>query len=198
MQMLKPMTLHGKALTMKNKAHNLSTYVFSAGEQVLVDANVWLYMFPAPGNTTHSFAKTYSKGFQNLKQANAVPVLDHLILSEYLNRYCRIEYDANFKHVHPKYKDFRNSSDFVSIAEDAHVFAKKILSFCQTHALQADQIDLIAVLDAFKSAHMDFNDAVIVEVCKKNNLKLMTNDGDFTLGGIELLTTNHKLLAACP
>ncbi len=28
--------------------------------------------------------------------------------------------------------------------------------------------------------------------------KIVTNDSDFTVGGIEVLTTNPKLLRACP
>ena len=33
---------------MKNKAYDLSTYAYSNGEPLLFDANVWLFLFPAP------------------------------------------------------------------------------------------------------------------------------------------------------
>lgn len=51
---------------MKNKAYDLSSYSFSSDEQVLVDTNVWLYLFPAPGNPPHNFAQQYSTAFANL------------------------------------------------------------------------------------------------------------------------------------
>jgi predicted nucleic acid-binding protein len=43
------------------------------------------------------------------------------------------------------------------------------------------------------SGKVDFNDALLVDICKKRNLKLMTNDSDFQEGGIEVLTTNLRL-----
>ena len=41
---------HGKRILMqpKNKAHNATAYQFQEGEEILVDANVWLYLFPPP------------------------------------------------------------------------------------------------------------------------------------------------------
>ncbi len=45
---------------MNNKAYDLSSYSFSRGEQILVDTNIWLYLFPAPGNPQLGFARQYS------------------------------------------------------------------------------------------------------------------------------------------
>ena len=44
---------------------------------------------------------------------------------------------------------------------------------------------------------MDVADALLVEQCRLNNWKLLTDDGDCTAGGIEVLTSNPKLLKAC-
>lgn len=49
-----------------------------------------------------------------------------------------------------------------------------------------------------QAGSLDFNDGVLVEVCRIRGWKLLTNDADMQLGGIEVLTTNPKLLAACP
>jgi len=182
---------------MKNKAYDLSSYSFSSNEQVLVDTNVWLYLFPAPGNPRHNFAKQYSVAFANLVSAQAQPVLDPMVLSEYLNRYVRIEWEGNFKTTYLKFKDFRNSHDFSSVASSAETFAKGILSFCQIHSVPANELDLNLALADFSSGNVDFNDALLVDICKKKNIKLMTNDGDFQDGGIEVLTTNPRLLRAC-
>lgn len=112
---------------MKNKAYNLAFYSFSSNEQVLVDTNIWLYLFPAPTNPSNRFANQYSTAFSNLVAAHAQPVLDPMVLSEYLNRYIRIEWEGNYKSEHPQFKDFRNSSDFLGIASTATTFAKRIL-----------------------------------------------------------------------
>lgn len=183
---------------MNNKAHNLKSYSFSQGEQILVDTNIWLYLFPEPGNPKQRFAKQYSSAFSRLIKAQAQPVLDPMVLSEYLNRYCRIEYGGHFIKLYSKYKEFRQSSDFSAVASDAEIFASRILHLCQIHSVPADKLDLHQALHEFKSGQTDFNDAVLVDICKKSNLKLMTNDGDFLHGGIEVLTTNPRLLQACP
>lgn len=183
---------------MKNKAFNLSSYSFSSGENVFVDANIWLYLFNPPHNPQARFARSYSSAFNNLVRAKAQPVLDPLVLSEYLNRYCRLEYVAGFKNTYREFKGFRKSPDFASVASDAKLFASRIVGLCQIHSTPASDLDLAQALDDFECGQIDFNDAVIVDICKKLNLKLLTNDSDFQTGGIEVLTTNPTLLRACP
>jgi len=183
---------------MKNKAYDLADYSFSSGEQILVDTNVWLYLFPAPGNSQNNYAQQYSMAFAQLVSAKAQPILDPIILSEYLNRYTRIEWEGKYKALFSTYKDFRNSSDFSAVALTAEIFAKKILNFCMVHSIPANELDLSQILTDFLAGNIDFNDALLVNICKKRNLKLMTNDGDFQYGGIDVLTTNPKLLRACP
>lgn len=192
--------LHGRKMgtKMNNKAYDLANYSFASGEQILVDTNIWLYLFPAPGNPQQSFARQYSNAFSRLVSAKAQPVLDPMVLSEYLNRYCRIEWEGNFKSQYQTFKQFRQSADFGPVVSSAHTFASKILSFCQIHSVSANELDLNQALTDFKSAQVDFNDALLVDVCKKRNMKLMTNDADFQRGGIEVLTTNPRLLKACP
>lgn len=183
---------------MNNKAHDLASYTFASGEQILVDTNIWLYLFPAPANPNQHFANQYSAAFSKLVSAKARPVLDPMVLSEYLNRYCRIEWEGNFKAQYPAFKKFRQSADFHTVASSAQIFAGRILTFCQIHSVSPDELDLTQALADFVSGQVDFNDALLVDLCKKRNLKLMTNDSDFQHGGIEVLTTNPRLLRACP
>jgi predicted nucleic acid-binding protein len=185
-----------RVMVMSNKAHDLNSYQFSKGEGILIDANIWLYLFPAPVSSAYKFAYQYSNGFQRLLQAGAEPILDHMVLSEYLNRYCRIEWEVNFKVQYPKFKQFRMSVDFGPVSTAAHTFASKILSFCKTHSISVSKVELEKALSDFKSGGIDFNDAIISEVCRQNNIKLMTNDADFQCNGIEILTTNNRLLNA--
>jgi predicted nucleic acid-binding protein len=179
---------------MKNKISNLSKYTFSNGEKILIDTNIWIYLFPPPCNTQSSFVKNYSYGFQRLIKASAKPVLDSAILSEYLNTYSRIEWEGSFKMTYPVFKKFRRSNDFSSVSSTAAAFAKKIVKLCDTHETSANELDLLQAINSFESGSIDFNDAILVDVCQKHGFKLMTNDGDFETGGIEILTSNPKLL----
>ena len=81
---------------MKNKVYNLTDYSFKSGESILLDTNIWLYLFPAPSSSLSDLFDKYSRAFNKLVKAQAQPVIDPMVLSEYLNRYCRIEWIGNF------------------------------------------------------------------------------------------------------
>jgi predicted nucleic acid-binding protein len=184
-------------MKMNNKAYNLASYSFSSGEQIMLDTNIWLYLFPAPGNPQHHFANQYSSAFSRLISAKAQPVLDPMILSEYLNRYCRIEWEGSYKSKYSTFKSFRKSVDFGRVVSVAQSFALKILGFCHVHSIPANDLDIKQALASLASGDVDFNDALLIDICRKQNLRLMTNDSDFRHGGIEVLTTNPRLLSAC-
>ena len=59
-------------------------------------------------------------------------------------------------------------------------------------------IDLTALFGQIQSGTIDFNDGLLVENCRRNGWKLLTNDSDMMMGGIEVLTTNTRLLRAGP
>ncbi len=183
---------------MTSKAYDFTTYAFSAGEKVLVDANVWLYLFPAPMNSQAPFAKQYSNGFGRMIKGGAQPVLDPIILSEYLNRYCRIEWSGQYRIDYSDFKRFRKSPDFKKVAQTAALFARRIVAICMVHATPVDTLDIDQAIDDFETGDVDFNDALLADICKKCGFKLLTNDADFQAGGIEVLTTHPKLLHAHP
>jgi predicted nucleic acid-binding protein len=183
---------------MKNKAHSLSGYNFTSGEEVLFDANIWLYLFPPPGNPTQAYAKQYSKAVADLLKAKAKPILVPIVLSEYLNRYCRIEWEGYYKNSYPRFKKFRQSLDFPQIATPAKSFSLKILNMSSVCQVDGDRSCLEEALNDFSAGGVDFNDALLADLCKKKGFKLLTNDGDFLKGGIEILTSNPTILRACP
>lgn len=182
---------------MKNKAHDLATYAFSNGDALLFDTNVWLYLFPAPSATAHGFANNYSAALKRMLAGGVALVLDALVLSEYLNRYCRIEWNALHKTRYPDFKKFRQSSDFTSVGQGAALFARNILKLCSRHDHPFASADVTQVLADFESGAQDLNDGLLVETCRHHKWKLVTNDGDITKGGIEVLTANPRLIAAC-
>lgn len=183
---------------MKNKAHDASSYCFQPGEPILIDTNIWLYLQPPAAQPATSWAIAYSKIFANLLHAKAQPVVDALVLSEYLNRYIRLEYDAAWKVAFPKFKDFRKSADGALILQSAVADIGQILNSASAHDTQLSNIDIPTVLGQVQIGTMDFNDGLLIENCRLNGWKLLTNDGDMTTGGIEVLTKNKHLLQACP
>ena len=182
---------------MKNRALNLASYSFSEAETLLFDTNIWLYLFPAPSNRPPGYAHQYSSALKRIMQAKSHLALDAFVLSEYLNRYCRIEWKALHVTTYPDFKKFRQSSDCGPVSHNAAAFARKIIQLCSRYDHPFASCDVAQVLDEFESGRQDLNDGLLVETCRYHGWKLVTNDGDFTNGGIEVLTTNPKLLTAC-
>ena len=183
---------------MKNKAHNLSNYSFRNGESLLFDANVWLYLYPAPSKVGDQLTAEYSRGLKAMLLARAQLVIDALVLSEYMNSYCRIEWRANHMATHPQFKKFRKSENFATVGKKAAEYARHILGLSKRCDLPFTQTDVAQVLTDFETGANDFNDGMLAEICRHYGWKLVTNDSDFTTGGIEVLTMNRKLLRACP
>lgn len=182
---------------MKNKAHDLARYTFSEGEALLLDANVWLHIFSPPSGNTPSFARGYDAALKRMLAARTHLAVDALILSEYLNRYIRIEWAALHKQAQPNFKKFRQSPAFAAVGQGAALFARRILKLCSRYDNPFATANIDQVLTNFESGNQDFNDGLLSEACRHHGWKLVTDDGDFTSGGIEVLTGNPKLLAAC-
>ena len=183
---------------MKNKAHDIATYSFQKGEPLLLDTNVWLYICPAPSDTSKVHTAGYVAAFKKMLSAGCCLAMDAIILSEYLNRYCRIEWNALHKQTYRDFKAFRNTGAFQAIAQKAATFARSMLKLCTCHDHPFATTDIARVLADFEAGSNDFNDGLLVETCRHYNWKLVTNDSDCVHGGIDVLTTNPKLLTACP
>lgn len=182
----------------RNRALNVTTYAFQPGERVLVDANVWIYLQPPVSKPPPGYSWQYSAALKSMLTAKATPVIEALILSEYLNRYLRIEYEAGWLGHYRKFKDFRSSPDFMTAASAAIGDARQILKVVSKADTPLCSADLSAILAETGAGTLDFNDGLLVETCRLHGWKLLTNDSDMKVGGIEVLTTNPRLLAACP
>ena len=180
-----------------NKANALASYAFSGSETFLFDANVWLYLYPPPSGYRSIFRQEYSNGLKSIRTAGSRLILDAMVLSEYLNTYCRIEWRVRHQTLFPDFKMFRKSAAFSGVGKGAASFATSMLKLCERYDHPFAAANIKQVLADFSAGSIDFNDGLLAETCRQNGWKLITNDGDFTVGGIEVLTANTRLLAAC-
>jgi predicted nucleic acid-binding protein len=181
---------------MKNKAFDARHHPFSAGDQILPDANIWVYLFGPASATVSPVVGSYSAVLNNALKAQCRLFLDVLVLGEFINRYARME--ANRLQPGVNFKIFRNSAAFVPVAKDIAQQASVIVSLCQSVDHHFTQWNVTSLLADYATAGFDFNDQLLVETCRKYSLALLTNDTDFTEGGITVFTTHQRLLAACP
>lgn len=180
-----------------NRAHDAAHYAFQPDEPILIDANVWLYLQPPAVQPGSRLTAAYSKVYERLLKAKAQPVVDALVLSEYLNRYLRLEYDAAWRSTYPQFKVFRRSVEGIRLAQAAAADVRRILQSATPQDTPLSRSDLSMVLEAVEAGGVDFNDGILIESCRLQGWKLLTHDGDMSVGGIDVLTTNRRLLQLC-
>lgn len=183
---------------MKNKALDIQTYNYKDRENFLIDANIWLYVSAPPFANIRGETLQYSAVLKDLLKSKANIYISSTILSEYLNRYIRIEFNAHHKNKYENFKAFRKSAEFLAVGAKAAGEAKDIAKICVSKDDNFSSCGINDVLCDFESGVNDFNDGVILHFCRTHDCKLITHDGDFTVGGIDVLTSNKKLLAECP
>lgn len=171
-------------------------YGFSDGDRVLIDANVWLYLFgPKPPNS--KLAQSYSSVLKNLQQAKSEIFLDVLVLSEFVNRFARDQHRVLAvpgAAISGDFKVFRDTPDFVPVAEAIQASVLTIGRFAKPidHPLTA--FDVPGLLADFAKGARDLNDQLLCETCRKYGLALLSNDADLSHAAVNVFTTNPHLL----
>ena len=188
----------------KNKVHDARQYTFQPSEPIFVDANVWIYCQPPASQPPPADVAVYGTILKNALAAKAQPLIDLMILSEYVYRCCRIEMGAlrriNPKLPQQKYSDlakFRKTQEFPPIAAAISNNVNEILKLCELQTTEVNAKELDDLLAEYPTGAFDFNDGVIVTSCRRNGWKLLTHDEGIVGDGIEILTINSRLLN-CP
>ncbi len=179
---------------MTHRALEVSGYNFTSRDRLFLDANIWLYNFcpdtqpPKPSRKI----EIYSKAFNDIQNVKSRIYIDVLVISEFINRYARLRW----RHEKPDmdFKDFRNGADFRDVAREIAVQSGRVLSFCSRVESGFEELRIDDLLHTYEAGESDFNDQVIAELCKREGLTLMTDDGDFQYPEISILTANRRLL----
>lgn len=182
---------------MKNRAHDLARYTFVAGEPLLLDTNIWLFAYPAPSASNPFFARKYTAALKAMLAAKVRLLLDPLILGEYVNRYVRIEWEAAHRITYPRFKDFRRSAGFAAIGKDVASNARAVHKLCSRVDHPFSSLNVDEIVTDFETGGLDINDALLIAACRHRACKLVTDDGDCTVGDVDVLTANPKLIIAC-
>jgi len=154
-------------------------------QRIFFDTNVLIYLFWPTGGSPH-WERSYASIYRNLLRQNNELVVDFIVISEFINRAMRIELDKFYRGM--PYKDFRDSANGQSALADIHVIVEGSILNTFTivgKAFSKAEIQSILVVDT-----LDFSDKAIVHTCKENGCVLLTNDADFKIADIEILTAN--------
>lgn len=173
---------------MSDKAVAVRDYIFKPEDRLLLDANILLFLY-GPGSPKDSRVRDYSRAYKSMLDANSQIYVDVLVVSEFINRYARIK-------CGPKrnFKRFRQSEAFEPVADAITDATRRILKHCKRIRNGFETLQINLLLDEYAQGKSDFNNQVIASICKRERLKLVTDDGDFSRKGIRVLTANRNLL----
>lgn len=181
---------------MMSKAVDINGYAFSDQDNLFFDTNIWLYLYGPQGNPGDPVTQTYSQALARAMHAKSRIWIDVLIVSEFVNRFARIEYDIQYpnKSQRPSFKHFRNNPVFKPIAQAIVGAVRNIIKFTARTESGFATVDIDTLLSEFETTPSDFNDQILVRLCNANSLQLVTHDFDFKGKGVNILTANPRIL----
>src|SRR5680860_123364 len=178
-------------MAMTHKAIALAGYDFKPEDQLLLDTNIWLFIY-GPQKPGDSKTAIYSQALANILAAQSRIYIDILIVSEFINTYARLKWRLVAPQIN-QFKAFRRSPDFKPVAQDIAADVKRVLKHCSRIENGFEALDIDRLIAEYAVGDADFNDQVIAALCKRKGLKLVTDDGDFNGQGILVVTANKRL-----
>lgn len=163
---------------MMNKI-NIESYIPKPTDKLFFDNNVWMYLYCPIGNYNPNSVKKYSDFFAKILDSEATIYVSSLILSEFYNSYSRLDFNIWRNKEEKDYKkDFRPTQRFKETSE-------LIINTIESRILEVaekinDEFINIPIEDISKKCKdLDFNDSYYIELSKKCDCKIVTNDRDF-------------------
>ena len=163
--------------------YKISKYTVGPSEDFFFDTCVWLYIFAPLAGSKQDKQNAYSKLYGEVLSRGATIWINSQVVSEYINRYLRLEFDqwkkrtgnywANFK------SGFRPTPDYQSALMSVKSQISDILKKSRRLPDDFHSIDISAIINSMGSS-CDYSDAIIINLCSQKKYKLVTDDSDMT------------------
>lgn len=177
-----------------SKVLDISSYTPKKDDKIFLDTNIWLYLFCPIGQYKEEIVNKYNQFFYDMLKNGSKLYTSSLVISEFFNTYSRIDFKIKRQQDPRKYrnykKDFRNSEEFGELSKNiCELINNKILKHATKINDRFDNIIMDNIL--LPNDNYDFNDLYIAELCLREEIKVLTNDGDFKKIGadIEIITS---------
>ncbi len=176
-------------------------------KKYLIDANIWIKVISPKIKPTNKDQK-YCEFIEDLRNRSCKIYLPALVISEVMNRLLRevhlpklaLKMGIDSENIPPNfYKEiFRKSTEYRSgyleIADDFNNFIRKGTDIINDSFGSKDGVKFRDVLGNNFNNRLDFNDNFYYQLAKKNNYTIITDDKDFLVKGVEVLTLSRTLL----
>ncbi|HEY5124525.1 MAG TPA: hypothetical protein VIK14_12400 [Ignavibacteria bacterium] len=163
------------------KVLDIIDYTPKASDIFFFDNTIWMYLFCPLGDYNKKKQKHYSSFLKSIGSSNSTIFITSLILSEFTNRYLRLDFDlwkketskftASFK------KDYIGTQRYKDTISEIVVSIKNILGLCEK---TPDNFNAININNVFNHlSFIDFNDSYYIELANLGKYKIVTDDYDF-------------------
>jgi predicted nucleic acid-binding protein len=181
---------------MKNTTLDIRTYSFAAADQLFFDANIWLYIYGPQRTPADWKSALYSRALSYALSAGSGLFVDVLVISEFINRYARLEHQVLLNTAAAAdFKQFRNSPNFKPIAQTIAGNVRRIMQHSRRVGSDFESLDIAALVSEYEIGSSDFNDQVLASLCRSRGFSLVTHDIDFNDRGLNVITANKHLMA---
>lgn len=163
----------------------------SIKNKLIFDTNVWLSIYGITANNTNQQTRIYSNFYKKALENKSKIYLLGTIASEYINRSIKMRYYAD-NTVNESLK-IHQQAMYPQWIETISDEVSYLVNDCER---LDDGFSLSNPEEMCRSCigkEIDYNDLIISEVCKNNNISLVTDDKDFSCEEIEIITRNRKL-----
>ena len=165
-------------------------------QKFFLDANIWFFMFCPLANSKKNIVEKYSAFFRKIIQTDGEIYTSSGIISEFVNRYLKLDHALN-KKEYPDYKrNYRSSSCYTNTFSMVNKIVNDKILKCTTRL--SDGFEHLDIEDIMNEAEAtDFNDSLFSNMLKSKNIAVLTDDGDFyhLKSNHDIYTGNSRLLA---
>ena len=171
---------------------DVRTFAFAPGQRLFLDTNVWLDVLGPQSKPDEPRVVAYSEALGRMIESGASVFLDATVVSEFTNAVMRYFHRAHDNGISAK--AYRATPHYRQNVPAIKSYLASLLSSATLIEGGVRAAELPALVMGLDDARLDFNDLVILGVCRRENLTLVTDDVDFRGADVELLTANTHLL----
>lgn len=161
------------------------------------DTNIWIHVV-APTFSSRSEAAKYISFFDKVfKSPSAKIAVSSVLVSEIINVYIK---RIAFNLYQAESGTTISASDFKSRYRPTDHYLNHYEIICDEIDQRKDKfiflpdpLERLSLNDAFASKRLDFNDYIFHKLCVESGTTFVTDDGDFLLPDIPILTLNQNL-----
>lgn len=181
--------------------HPIKNFTPTPKDNFLFDTNIWIAAcWPSNDADTRNLNEKCITFLNKCLNSNAKIYIPAVVISEFVNRIHRREFEEfkreeNAKISFKQYRRCPKSKEVVSNIQN--VLSSQIYRFINKGSIELIEDNFVEfdLKEAVSNlGNTDFNDSVILNICKKNNMFLVTNDSDLfkAAGEIHILTALEK------